>query len=267
MTDICDFAKKLVMDCGDQLRQKRRRSVFSVREKTGHSDIVTDHDLWVQQYLCRQILQRYPEHSIVGEEGMCHAGASRWQWVIDPIDGTTNYCQFGKNYAISAALLCEGRPVYGLVLDVEQERLYEGDATTACAPSDCRETAQEGILHIGFKTMRDFTCQGADPYALAGQFRGVRYLGCASLELCGIADEQAGVYVNSHLKPWDFAAAYAILHSRGCSMAVAALSGGNYFVCAYRSPLLYQQCVPFFPREIRRKLNENGGDTFHVTDL
>ncbi len=265
MTDVRNFAKNLVLDCGGRLRQMRRQSNFSIQQKTGHSDIVTDHDVWVQQYLCTQILKKYPDHGIVGEENMCRAGASPYQWVIDPIDGTTNYCQFGRDYAISAALLYEGRPVYGVVLDVEQEQLYEGDSAEPDL-SSCQESMQEGILHIGFKTMRDFTSQGADPYALAEQFRGVRYLGCASLELCGIADEQAGVYFHSHLKLWDFMAAYVVLQSRGCHMSAAALSGGNYFVCAYRSPALYQQCFPFFPDGIRRKLNENGGDIFHAAN-
>lgn len=253
MTRLFDFAKQLVLDCGGQLKQKRRESAFSIREKAGHSDIVTDHDVWVQQYLCRQIVQQYPDHGIVGEEGMCRAGNSGWQWVIDPIDGTTNYCQFGRDYAISVALLSDGQPVYGLVLDVEQELLYEGKAALYHS-LDCEETAQEGVLHMGFKTMREFSDMGADPYALCAQFRGVRYLGCASLELCGIASQHAGVYVNSHLKLWDFAAAYAILRSRGCHMAAAALANGGYFVCAYRSPRLYQQCLPFFPDEVQRKL-------------
>lgn len=267
MTRLFDFAKQLVLDCGEELRQKRREGAFSIREKAGHSDIVTDHDVWVQQYLCRQIVQRYPEHGIVGEEDMCRAGTSRWQWVIDPIDGTTNYCQFGRDYAISVALLYDGQPVYGLVLDVAQERLYEGGAAPQQMPPDCRERAQDGILHMGFKTMRELSGMGADPYALCAQFRGVRYLGCASLELCGIADAPAGVYVNSHLKLWDFAAAYVILRSRGCHFAAAALAGGSYFVCACHSPLLYRQCMPFFPDEAQRKLNEMGGNIFHATNL
>ncbi len=267
MTDLYSFAKKLVLCCGEQLREKRRQHNFSIQEKTGHSDIVTDHDIWAQCYLCEQISKQYPEHSIVGEENMCREGTSCWKWVIDPIDGTTNYCQFGRDYAISVALLHNGNPMYGYVLDVENRRLYEsGDSPQNHAPDD-EETANEGILHIGFKTMRDFARQGSDPFALAEQFRGVRYLGCASLELCGIAEEQSGLYINSHLKLWDFAAAQAILLGRGCRIAAAALPDKSYFVCACRTEALYNQCLPFFPEEIRRKLNENGGNVFHVTNM
>lgn len=278
MTDVRDFARELVLGCGEYLRSLRRQNSFSVMEKTDHSDIVTDHDLFVQQYLSERILKKYPDHGVIGEENMCREGTSPWKWVIDPIDGTTNYCQFGKDYAVSAALLYQGKPAYGFVLDVEKERLYEGDvlaeAKNKCpgenndAPKtdscNIHESAQDGILHIGFKTMRDFNLGGADPYALMERFRGVRYLGCASLELCGITDESAGVYINSHLKLWDFAAAYAVLKENGCHMAAAELSDGNYFVCAYRSPLLIRQCFPFFPEMVRQKLIENGGDIFHA---
>ena len=166
-----------MLGCGELLREKRRQSDFSVQEKSGHSDIVTDHDVWVQRYLCERILRCYPDHSIVGEEGMCREGASCWKWVIDPIDGTTNYCQFGRDYAISVAILCSGQPVYGFVLDVENARLYEGgDPPQDDTQQACQERPEEGILHMGFKSMRDFSRRGADPYALAERFRGVRYL-------------------------------------------------------------------------------------------
>ena len=134
--------------------------------------------------------------------------------MIDPIDGTTNYCQFGRGYAISLALLRNGRPVYGFVLDVERGKLFEGGASETPAGQTSGEPAEEGILHIGFQTMRDFALLGADPDALAECFRGVRYRGCASLELCGIGEEHAGFYVNSHLKLWDFAAAYPDVYKR-----------------------------------------------------
>lgn len=267
MTELYHFAKNLVLDCGRQLRTRRRECGISIQEKAGHSDIVTDHDLWVQRRLCEEILKHYPDHGIIGEENMCREGTSLWKWIIDPIDGTTNYCQFGRDYAISVALFCSEQPIFGFVLDVENARLYEGGVSAQSKIPECRETAEKGILHIGFKTMRDFTCQGADPYALAEKFRGVRYLGCASLELCGIAQEQAGFYVNSHLKLWDFAAAQSVLHSRGCKIKAVPLSNGNYFVCAYRSPFLYRQCFSFFPKALQQKLNENGGDISHVTNL
>ena len=151
MTELYHFAKNLVLDCGRQLRARRREYGISIQEKTGHSDIVTDHDLWLQRRLCEEILKRYPDHGIIGEENMCREGTSLWKWIIDPIDGTTNYCQFGKDYAISVALFCSEQPIFGFVLDVENVRLYEAEVLAQSKIPECRETAEKGILHIGFK--------------------------------------------------------------------------------------------------------------------
>ncbi len=263
---LMDFAKKLVLDCGEKLREKRRKSNFLVREKDGYSDIVTDHDIWVQQYLSERIMKQYPGHSILGEEGMGRRGDAPWKWVIDPIDGTTNYCKFGKEYAISLAILYQGKPIYGFVLDVENRRFYEGHIDNWKQTADQKESPEESILHIGFKTMQEFSRQGADPYALAERFCGVRYYGCASLELCSITEEQSSFYVNTNLKLWDFAAAYVVLLSRGCKLVAVEVSKGAYFVCAYRFLSLYQQCYPYFPESVRQLLNKNGGKFFHVTD-
>ena len=125
------------------------------------------------------------------------------------------------------------------MLDVERGKLFEGGSSETPAGQTSGEPPEEGILHIGFQTMRDFSLLGADPYALAECFRGVRYRGCASLELCGIGEEHAGFYVNSHLKLWDFAAAYPILRSRGCHVFACELSENRYFVCGFRSMELF----------------------------
>ena len=149
------------------------------------------------------------------------------------------------------------------MLDVAADRLHEGGVSPAAASGD--QAPEEGILHMGYKTMQRFSQMGADPYALAARFQGVRYMGCASLELCAIAQERCGFYVSTHLKLWDFAAAAAILSSQGCRLAAAELTSGQYFVCAFRSPALYRQCETYFPAQARHALNLTGGP-FHVTD-
>ena len=254
MTELYHFAKNLVLDCGRQLRARRRECGISIQEKTGHSDIVTDHDLWVQRRLCDEILKRYPDHGIIGEENMCRRGTSLWKWIIDPIDGTTNYCQFGRDYAISVALFCSEQPIFGFVLDVENARLYEGGVLAQSKIPECRETAEKGILHIGFKTHAGFYLpKGRILTPWRKSFEDVRYLGCASLELCGIAQEQAGFYVNSHLKLWDFAAAQSVLHSQGCKIKAVPPFNGNYFVCAYRSPFSLSAMFFFFSKSVAAK--------------
>lgn len=112
--------------------------------------------------------------------------------------------------------------------------------------------------------MESLTALGVDAYRFARQFQGVRYFGCASLELCSVAEERGGVYVNSHLKLWDFAAAWAVLKSQGCSIAAVPMEGEDWFVCAASSQELYQACLSLLPASIRTKLEKTGGILSHA---
>ena len=261
---LADFARSLVLACGVRLRERRRSAPFAVREKGDYRDIVTDHDLWVQEYLLSRLLARWPDHGVLGEEGARRPGSSPWTWVLDPIDGTTNYCQLGKDYAISLGLLREGVPVWGLVLDVASGRLLEGE------PSGERRERPGGLhqalLHMGCKTMEALKAMGADPLLFARQFQGMRYFGCASLELCAVGEERCGVYVNAHLKLWDFAAAWAVVQGQGCHIAAAPVEEDSWFVCAASSRELYRACLPYFPQNIQTKLEETGGILFHAAN-
>lgn len=245
-SELISFGTALIQDCGKKLVQKRSKEVFQIIEKNGCSDIVTDHDIWVQKQLIQKIREKYPEHGFVGEEAVMEKSGKEWTWIIDPIDGTSNYSCLGEQYAISIALVRKEKIVYGWVYDVAGEILYQGDAKEDCF-KDSFLTSGESLLYMGHKTMKELQEAGFDPYELCGSFRGVRYEGCASLELCRGGREKSRVYFNSHLKIWDFAAAAAILSSQGRILRAAAMGNGNYFVCSYSSAAQYEVCRRFIP--------------------
>ena len=114
--------------------------------------------------------------------------------------------------------------------------------------------------------MEALKAMGADPLLFARQFQGMRYFGCASLELCAVGEERCGVYVNAHLKLWDFAAAWAVLQGQGCHIAAAPVEEDSWFVCAASSRELYRACLPYFPQNIQTKLEETGGILFHAAN-
>lgn len=257
--EIVDFARDLVLSCGWRLRKKRACAPMEVKEKNGYSDIVTDHDLWMQRILAETIAQRYPTHSMIAEEGLARENFSPWTWIIDPIDGTTNYVNHGAAYAISVALYFEGKPYYGLVLDVAGKRLYEAPFEGELTAQPAISATEQNILHISHKTIRYLMRQGADPLAFCDRFQGVRYMGCASLELCGLSEAKAGLYVSSQLKLWDFAAAACVLSAAGCHLWAAPIHGENYFVMASRSEALLQNCLHAFPLPVKQLFQENGG--------
>ena len=86
------------------------------------------------------------------------------------------------------------------------------------------------------------------------------------LALCAVGEERCGVYVNAHLKLWDFAAAWAVLQGQGCHIAAAPVEEDSWFVCAASSRELYRACLPYFPQNIQTKLEETGGILFHAAN-
>lgn len=253
------FGTALIQECGKTLAYKRSQETFEITEKNGCSDIVTDHDIWVQENLIKNIREKYPEHGFICEESAVAENGKDWTWIIDPIDGTSNYSCLGEQYAISVGLMHKEQIVYGWVYDVAAEVLYQGEAGTV-ALSERKVAAQESILHMGYKTMQELEAAGFKPYELCSFFRGVRYEGCASLELCRVGNGGNRVYVNSHLKIWDFAAAAAILSAGGYILRAAATGNGNYFVCGYSSQEQYEVCRKFIPDEIERNMHIVAGN-------
>lgn len=261
-SELIRFGSRLVYECGLRLADKRRNEEMFITEKNGYSDIVTDHDIWVQQFLFERIMEKYPSHRFMGEEtlsGLCtdKGEESPWLWVVDPIDGTSNYSSMGRNFAISVALMEQEKIVCGWVYDVMAGIFYEGVGgengfRMEYTEGKCRK--EECLLYMGHKTMMDLDLAGENPWELCGEFLGVRYDGCASLELCRLSEMKNGAYLNSHLKLWDFAAAAAVLAERGYTVKAARMGDEKYFVCAYGSEEVYRICEKYFPGKVRENM-------------
>src|SRR5260221_4045229 len=90
---------------------------FTVSEK-GPADLVTEADLASQEAIHCILHERFPDHGFVGEEGLSKAaGASGYRWIIDPLDGTSNYVHRFPYYAVSIGLECRGALVAGVIYD------------------------------------------------------------------------------------------------------------------------------------------------------
>lgn len=267
--ELIAFGTGLILSCGRKLRKKRRDYAVEIREKNGYTDVVTNHDIWAQEYLQKEIRRRYPDHGFWGEEKTetNHPGTDGWCWVIDPIDGTANYAFLGRNYAISMALLYQGEIQYGWVYDAKTDRLYQGDGQKHGDPSVAADP-KKTLLYMGYKTMEDLEKEAGagTSFALCREFAGVRYEGCASLELCAIGSCQNRAYISSHLMFWDYAAAAAVLSAAGCLVMAAEVETGSghagdasiyqkkYLVCGCASLPVWTCMETYLPEEIRKKM-------------
>jgi myo-inositol-1(or 4)-monophosphatase len=201
---------------------KQRSAPISVGLK-GLNDYVTEVDHASEKAILDYLTAKYPEHSIVAEESEELARDKRFQWYIDPLDGTTNFIHDVPIYAVSVALCVDGKPVVGAVYDPVHEEMFhavaEGGAflnQEKIVVSE-RESLKGSLLSTGFP----FRAQGRlkeymrslETFIL--ETAGVRRAGSASLDLCYTASGRYDGFWEMALSPWDIAAGVLIVREAG----------------------------------------------------
>lgn len=195
-----------------------------VREKSSHQDLVTRYDGMTQAFLEQELLGLMPQAGFLGEEDLGHDGHSdrEWVFVVDPIDGTTNFIKGFPHCGISVGLACGGVMEYGVVYDPYRKELF---AASRGGGAQCNGQP----IHVSGLAMEDSVVNmGTSPYyrqyqpvtfamgqALFAQCLDVRRMAAASLDLCYVAAGRMDGYFECLLSPWDYAAGSLILQEAG----------------------------------------------------
>jgi len=193
--------------------------------KKGPIDLVTAADLEAERRFRALVAERFPHHRVLGEETPAAenepAGAPRW--IIDPVDGTTNFAHGLALFCVSIALELEGRIEIGVVYDPIAEELFTaergGGARLNGQPIRVsrRDAIGDGMLCTGFPySVRDRPSSQIDVFAaFLRRARAVRRLGSAALDLCYVAAGRFDGFWEVQLHPWDFAAGILIVAEAG----------------------------------------------------
>lgn len=226
MKERFDFARQWIMEMGEFLREAVKQP-FDFSAKTGHQDIVTAFDREVELYFRRRIGEHFPGDSIVGEELDREAGESSVMWYIDPIDGTTNFVNLRRHFAISVGCYRNGAAEFGFVYDVMAKDLYWAYAGEGAYKNDLRLGQTAPVTELSKMILstpnvqdafwRDYTWQGA-MLELADRVRAVRSLGSVALELCAVAEGTVDLFAAMRSAPWDHNGARLILQEAGCRL-------------------------------------------------
>src|SRR5690625_4859404 len=144
--EIYNFGKELIVEAGKFI-EKRMTQEFQVDSKSNPDDLVTDVDRETEQFLYTKILERFPEHRILGEEGhgMDIKDTKGVLWIVDPIDGTLNFVHQGENFAISIGVFIDGEPYCGLIYDCMKRDLYHAKFNNGAFLNEHRLTEAENI--------------------------------------------------------------------------------------------------------------------------
>ena len=204
------------------LLAQRFGKAHSVNKKGG-IDLVTEADLGSEKIIKGIIGAAFPNDRILAEESGDSGGDADGVWIIDPLDGTTNYAHHIPIFAVSIAFACKGEILYGLVHNPVSGELFSatkgGGAFKNNAPIRVSEVDSvfESLLVTGFPYDLATRMEGlmARLTSVLGASQGVRRLGSAALDLCFVAAGRFEGFWEENLHPWDTAAGALILTEAG----------------------------------------------------
>jgi myo-inositol-1(or 4)-monophosphatase len=218
---MLNFAIRVAKDAGRLLRD-RVGTRIDIDHK-GSINIVTDVDLASERLIREAISTYYPKHEILAEEGGLSESGSEYRWIVDPLDGTTNYAHGYPMFCVSIALECRGEVVLGVVYDPMRDELFAaeqgGGAALNNRPIHVSKTADlmQGLLSTGFPyDIKTSKLTNLDHWAnFAMNAQALRRDGAAALDLCYVACGRFDGFWELNLSPWDTAAGALIVSEAG----------------------------------------------------
>ncbi|HYU19765.1 MAG TPA: inositol monophosphatase family protein [Chloroflexota bacterium] len=217
---VRDLAVAAARAGGEVLRESYGR-VPAVRFKA-EFDLVTEVDVRAERSITDLIRDRFPRHRILAEEGTLGGDDPAHRWLIDPLDGTTNYAHGVPAFCVSVGYELEGRMAVGVIYDPNLEELFVAEAgrgaTLNGQPLAVSGTVELGraLLTTGFPYDRNRLGPALAQFgALSQRSQAVRRIGSAALDLAWLAAGRFDGYWETVVSPWDVAAGWLIAAEAG----------------------------------------------------
>ena len=213
---------KLVRSCGAFIKDIDRASL-SVDAKSGPADLVTQYDRQVQERLRTGLLEIMPDAHFVGEEGSAQPFAPAGKFfIVDPIDGTTNFVKDYRFSGVSVALVVDNVAELGVIYNPYADEMFFAERGQGAFCNGRRlhvseDPVENGIVVFGTAPYREELAERTFKlaYAYFKKALDVRRSGSAALDLCTVAAGRAALFFELFLSPWDFAAGALIVTEAG----------------------------------------------------
>lgn len=221
MSDVLSIAEVIARRAGAVVMEGFGH-VRQVRQK-GEIDLVTEFDQRSEEVIISSLQKEFPDHAILAEESGHHPRTGEYQWVVDPIDGTTNFAHGIPLFAISLGLLHGNVPVAGIIYDPLHQELFAA-ALGQGASLNGRPIHVSSQSHLGQALLAtgfpyDVRTNRRNNLAQYAQFQlrtqGVRRLGSAALDCAWTALGRLDGYWEFGIKPWDIAAGGLLVREAG----------------------------------------------------
>ena len=218
-----DVAKEAALAAGEVLSDCFQ-SGLSMRTNGASVELVSDADVNAERAIAEVIRSHFPGHGILGEEENSDNANEEHLWIVDPLDGTTNFAHGIPHFAVSVAYYANGIPQCGVVFNPLRQDWYvaergQGSTHNNVSLQVGTQTAlSEVLIGTGFYydrgAMMEATLAAIDRL-FKQQIRGIRRFGTASLDLAMVASGQFGAFFEYQLSPWDFAAGRLLVEEAG----------------------------------------------------
>ncbi|MBQ9103656.1 MAG: inositol monophosphatase [Clostridia bacterium] len=220
LVKLVDEVKIIVKKASSLMRES-----FKISVKATDVNIVTTSDLNVQRFLVDNLAMLVPESGFLCEEENLADDLKEWVWIIDPIDGTTNYARGIPDCCISVGLVKNGEPVLGVVFNPYQDELFSavkgfGAFLNGNPINVSNKPFSQGIICTAMSLYNKSLAKACndiifETYMQANDFR--RFGSCA-LELCYLAMGRCDLFFEMRVFPWDYCAGIVILTEAGGSI-------------------------------------------------
>jgi myo-inositol-1(or 4)-monophosphatase len=236
--DLLAAAVAAAAGAADILAAGFGRTRADVTTKSSPTDMVSEMDRAAEAHINRLLAERRPGDAVLGEEGTSRVGSSGIRWIVDPLDGTTNYLFGLPAYAVSIAAEQAGEVVVGVVADPSRGETWTAarGRGSACNGQLLRVTAGRtqlatALVATGFSYQADMRArQAAVLTTVLPAVRDIRRFGSAALDLCWVAGGRFDAFYEWGLAPWDRAAGALIAVEAG--VEVVDLPGGTIIAAA-----------------------------------
>ncbi|MDH3304846.1 MAG: inositol monophosphatase [Gammaproteobacteria bacterium] len=237
-------------------------------EQKGRNEYVSEADRAAERAVINVIQKHYPDHAILAEESGAHGDKDAGTvWIIDPLDGTTNYLHGFPVFAVSIGVQVNGRMEHGVVYDPMRQELFTATRGDGAQLDDHKirvsgqKDLQRALVGTGFPYRQ--ADSELDPYlGMLGKVvrntSGVRRPGAAALDLCYVAAGRLDAFWETGLSPWDMAAGALIIREAGG--IVSGLDGGeNYLDTGHilcGTPRIYRELARLCASDIKAILQK-----------
>jgi len=219
-------------------------------------DIKLELDVRAQELITKFLLEEFPNHSILGEEGDVQNTSTEFEWVIDPIDGTVNYFYGIPHFCISIALREKGELIVGVIYDPMRDELWRAErGGKAYLNGRIIEVSRytdvsQSVVSVGMsKTLAEVEVGLSIFQDLLVRARKCRMMGSAALDLAYVATGRFDAYIERSVNWWDIAAGVLLVQCAGGQLAIApsAVQQGKLSVIAWNGKIDRVQLTRVYP--------------------